>query len=526
MSDTTLTTDVNTEPADTRGWDTVYAIRREFINQAIVTKAVTPGNFQHQAGGMLPTTVQGSWLPWEITAGGSGPELHMRAAINKGAATVGSFNADLTGSFCILIVHLSYFKEDDTKETFLTPKPGPVDLKVDDTTPVSVMSFTPGANMEAQMIGHENDRLTIVAQIQSALSSWFNVHFVEFAHVFASVDINDVADTGDFAWLKPTATGYAQDAGGKGIFGVLAMTGKDGPAKLPSLDLEVTASAIPDGAKSAFLISSRNFLQHFIRKGLSEGDGAWGKDSDFEIDPGGTELHNIHPLSIDFVADGKSYTGVIEDSHGLSITVKGTQLVIDMPKVKVTVSPGIYLILEYDEWLNVTLKDQVGADGKTGRVFWLEQVPNTPPVIDSHTEMSGGVKGGLIAAEIVSSIVLAVFGVGVARSGIGAGMTALGRRLLKALVVAVAAAIVEVIVLTPTWIELAAENNYSGLPNFESFVDKAISSIRWPNSNGYELVSASLNGSLCLVIEPKFITDAPKPPAPPARPTGLRVARA
>ena len=495
------------DTADTRGWDTVYALSTDTVNQGIVSAGKTPPNFNFAVTHLVPLKAQGTFSPWQITPGGSGPELHLKAVIKTGTLHVDlvgntppSADATLDGTEYIISLALAFFEKDNTKAAQTTIPKAPLYLKTDATQPVTQVSIKYGPAFQLD----DDIATTVQAIFEKQLLAWFNTNAAAFEHVFHTFDINAVVGSStikqnDFAWLNPTATGYAQDAGGKGVFGVLSTTDTTGPSKLSQLSLEISALAIPPGAPTGLLISADNFLRHFILPGLSTGTDAWGKPSDFAVSSGGTVLSNVNPLSFPFTTDkGTKYTGVIEDANNLSISVLDDKLQIDISRLSIEATPGIFLIVEFHETLKVVLKTR--DDG--AKVFWLEGVGT--PVIKTHTEDSQAVEITMIVTGIVVSIVLAALGLGSAGKFVSMGMSKIGARILAVVLTVVATAIAQTIINTPNFLMLAEQNNFKGMPDFGTFVQQAVGKLNWPGATGFKLVSADLKGSLRVGIDPVF----------------------
>ena len=93
------------------------------------------------------------------------------------------------------------------------------------------------------------------AIIQDLFRQWFEGNMDDFTTVFASVNLNAKADEGQFQWLMPTHVSYAvaeESSLPDGIFAVLCMTeNRDSTG----LGHQVSPYAIPEGQRSAFLIS-------------------------------------------------------------------------------------------------------------------------------------------------------------------------------------------------------------------------------------------------------------------------------
>lgn len=91
---------------DLYGWDTGYATTIAEVNKALADPQAVLRSFAVTEQGM---TVQGSFGPWSIVAGGAGELLHLQTAITSGTITGGGApNADLAGLAVLLEINLQF----------------------------------------------------------------------------------------------------------------------------------------------------------------------------------------------------------------------------------------------------------------------------------------------------------------------------------------------------------------------------------------------------------------------------------
>lgn len=102
------------------------------------------------------------------------------------------------------------------------------------------------------------------AVLEELLSTWFTDNLGEFNHVFASISLAPtLAKDKEYAWIKPTGTGYAvvdEGTANKSIFGVLnTALHHDIPA-----NHQVSPNIIPDGADAGFAIAGPDFVTQML----------------------------------------------------------------------------------------------------------------------------------------------------------------------------------------------------------------------------------------------------------------------
>jgi hypothetical protein len=315
----------------------------------------------------------------------------------------------------------------------------------------------------------------------------------QFNHVFSVISVNETADTGSFAWLKPDDQAYAniKTTDTAGLFGVLAMTGDRSRGTLP---FSISPFAIPAGAPSGFLISSERFLTDLVSPAMPAAfEGATAADFELVND---TVLRNKKAMTVPIEADGKKYTGTI-DARGFSLTVRGTELVLEMPKLMVNLSPGIDVEVDIHEYLNVTTKPR--GDGTS--VLWFEQKDST---VTHQVIYADWVQGLEIGAEIVAGILLSVFGFRAAGKFVEMGLSKIAARILAVIITMVIGGVVGAITNIPKWIAIANEKKFDQLPALETLLVKGLEAVEWPEASGFALKSAGMSKSLRIGLDPKF----------------------
>jgi hypothetical protein len=291
--------------------------------------------------------------------------------------------------------------------------------------------------------------------IRAMLEEWCNAHLQEFNHVFAAISVNEAADTGSFAWLKPHDQGYANAKTGEdtGLFGVLAMTGDRTRGSLP---LTISPFAIPPGADSGLLIAPERVLKDLVAPAMSSAFSGT-TAADFElVNDNETVLRNTRAMTVPVDA-GWHYTGKIA-AHGFTVTIRGSEIILEIRMLVVEMSPGINVLIHLHEYLKVTTKPK--SDGTNA--LWFEQVDSR---VETMVDCAPGVPN-VIPPQLVRTILLVACAYN------------------------------------------ASTNQFmaQGLSRFAA----PMRAIEWPNQSGLKLVSAEMCptlrvvGSLRLGLDPEF----------------------
>ena len=314
----------------TNNWDTAFGITFADANAAIVAKKSSPASFSGKHATLGDTIeVNAEFGDWKMT-GGSGSLLDMTLPLKNGTVTGAGHSETFAGSASIQ-VSLRFIPDPGAAATRL--------LKLDQEQAVTVLGVALSSGPASA-----NDA------IAGALQGWLTGNLADFGHVFAAVDLNDQADTGEFAWLKPTRPGYALNTEGattvdKYLFGVLAMTeGRSGVHLSPDLDPAV----IPDGADAGFLIASSRVVEKMFRPHVQLLFKKATHD-DFDVRDDGTTLYNIKPLDLpDFtLSDGHTVTDARVDSDGFNLSIGSGSVVISFTGMTFTYKPGYTVTVSY-----------------------------------------------------------------------------------------------------------------------------------------------------------------------------------
>ena len=474
MSAGAATTPVS-QAAETFGWDTVFAIRVDDANTAIRNAKSSPTSFSAPGTDSLSGiqfTASGSFGDWQICLGGSGGLIHMQTPIPSLTVATAANRFSFQNGAAVIEVQLEFIPQANQPAE---PKQGTLhDLKVKSTggTPdqpvVSVISLSfPDPNFS-----------DLQADVQSALGEWFNAHLGDFQHVFSTVNLNRVADTGQFQWLMPTYTSYAYIDGptqDDSRLGVLCMTTNASP---DGLALELSPNAIPSGQRAGFLISQQRFLMELLLPSMPlvfKGSTV----ADYSLSTNQRSLTLNNPVQLDPITqNGKTYTPTLKS---LTITANGQTLTIDsVTETEVSWEIWSYCHTTYDYDIVLMTK----SDGTQT----LNYQQTGTPVKENWTQKGEGIEITEIIAGIIAALVTIIVGV---LTG-GAGFIIAG--LIVGILMGVGVEVPNIISTIGT----------DDAPGMQMLVFNSTDPIRWSDSANFDLTSAGLNQSLQLGGVPNF----------------------
>ena len=237
---------MSNQAVDTNGWHTVAAVHYADLNRAILAEGKTPPGFDIAASDGS-AQAKGTFGPWSLQTGGSGPLIMMALPITGGTITIGGKATPITPCTATVKITASFLDEGTLKHT----------LQNDQTVPVSVESCLP---KQPGFMGE--------AVLVELLGMWLNQNLGEFNAVFGAVDLDAEYVSEGLSWLKPSFKGYgvAEHAINPTLenstFAILCLI--DDQAPPDGLANMVSPYAIPDGCDAAFLLSPDKFLTHMM----------------------------------------------------------------------------------------------------------------------------------------------------------------------------------------------------------------------------------------------------------------------
>lgn len=460
------------EPANTFGWDTVFALRIADVNAELRKPGVSPAGFEASLPNVC--TVAGTFGAWQIAvgdAGGDGTLLRMQAAVRSGKLSFKGTDYDIANSTVLFDVELTYIDHPEVK----LPSGQRRTLQVRTTPPspsqqvVHVTDFT-----------HPNDLVRALAI--AAMPVWFNTHLDAFAHVFATVDLNVILQQQHLRWLAPSFTGYAYHNGPdeRGSYlGVLSMTSAGSAGSAVSA---LSAVAIPEGQRAGFLISPALMLSNlFLPSLLNAFPGS--RLADYVVKPSGPQIANTGDIALATVThNGIDYHPVME---WMELTVDGNGLRLSA-RTRIEISPGIVSYVKQTSFHQIRLVNR--GDGTQTLTLVEAQAAES----DHWTDVATGLK---ILADVLIIIGIIVELVLAALTG-GAALVIGG--IIIGLLFGLASS-------TPDLIAAIAGGAVSDKsPAIDMLVDAASATIAWQGSKSFRIGSAALAGSFVMGGDPLF----------------------
>lgn len=469
------------QKADTYGWDTVFAIRVDDVNTSIVRAKSSPTSFSGTGTDSLSRTqfsLSGTFADWQITLGGSGILIHMATPVPT--MTVKSPTAEFqfsNGEF-VIEVRLDYLPQ---RETPVASTGTFHDLVIKQKTAEDedVVRVISSRFAEANYDDFKID-------IQGAITEWFDEHLSDFVHVFATVNLNRVADQGQFEWILPTTTSYAYIDGetvDDSVLGILCMTqGRSSEGLLP----EVSPNAIPEGSRAGFLISPERFLWELVLPTMPIVFPGSGPDA-FDIGPDNRSivLKNDEPLELNVEHEGQPYTTFLQRVEISTLPGQITMDVQSMVEPSWEVYSHVHNLNAYDITLHTIT---TGANAGQQTLFYVTPPPPYAPVVEHFVTEGEGAKILAGLEKIIAALLSIV--VGIVTEGAGF--------VVAALVLGVLAGVAGEI---PNMIAAA---NTDDAPPIGMLRFNCIDPIRWADQIDFTLDQAAMNLSLQLGGTPHF----------------------
>lgn len=263
-----------------QGWDTANVVDKEIINQSIIKQDTSPHKF-HAKDEFLGNTLKGKWGPWQIIADAKiGSKYIAFECPVKSGSYVNSEGegALLDGATVYMHVELSAIPDPEAEKGDKTASRDssgqimklipagavPKDQKKDakKVQPITVQNIVVKDGMSAEDL----------ADAKELFVEWFEANLDAFNHIFHIAILSEIADKGDFQWLKPTQLSYAGISNNQGdaVFAALCETDGDTPRRqVQQVDGEIMRDW-PEGANSVIAISGEKFTEKVLFAGAQQ----------------------------------------------------------------------------------------------------------------------------------------------------------------------------------------------------------------------------------------------------------------
>lgn len=457
--------------ADTQGWDAASAVRLSQVNAALQT-GLYPTSFN--ASVSKDWIVSGQFGQWKMSRGGSGSIVFMKIPLVT--ATMNAFGKTLNvanGAIAIQ-VKLNYLPQPTDIDD---PAGVPNDLITDAN---ERSAEDPAVVVQAIDYGSAKPPMDQQALFSSIMSLWFNDNIKLFTYVFATVSLNQVAESQQFSWLKPTYTSYAYYDGDSTVpgedeayFGVLNMTNGKPPTGLAN---QLPAAAIPKDMGASLLIGNRLFLENMVLPAMRAAFPR-ATTSDFTLTNDNTSIQMKNNLDLE-----KVKVGAIEyqpTATSMIMQIVGDEIQTRMT-VHIPISPGIDSYVVSETWYRLELVTK--PDGRQ-TIGWVE---SRPAIKDSYYKKAEWV----IITEIVVSIIGAVAAI------VGGAVLSGVTRVIVVIIIGIVAGLAAA---TPTLIaQTISEGAAKALPPLNVMLKELTEPVEWPDTSGFTLAQVQLNGSMQL----------------------------
>jgi len=390
----------------TNGWDIVYAIRLTEVNQAISRNlsgwpATAVGSSSGSTGSYTLNSGLTNWRVSPVQTGGG--TLIMDVDFTPGSTLTSTPNqgspvtVDLGGLTATVQLSLAWVAAAGTTRALQ-----PTDLVVS--------AITPGTALDA----------SLQSIVRSMLKAALLDDQAQFKASLATINIADREAQGTLQWLKPnTYISFALSVPQLSVtptlensfLAVLAMTENRDAAALTQ---EVSANAIPENDRAAFLIDKRLFFEKLVKPGMALLFSDATAD-DFELFNDSKGLRNTRALNFPRLhipaghgATARDVSPSIAAQH-FSFELDGNTLVMHLQDFTFEWQAGVTVKLDHTTRAHMSLtSDQ--------RLLLVEDstTTNSTVVVASWvtwTTVAAGVASAIVAAGVGAAIGAAVEGV-------------------------------------------------------------------------------------------------------------------
>lgn len=492
----TLTPQELSSEVTTLGWDTTYILRVSDVNSVLKVSPAVPTEFSQTVDPDENYKVEGKFGKWQIGLGGSGAIIFFAVPITQGSLTSNDKSYDMSGSTVYISLKLKYIPQIPSNGSIPSMKTSPNLgvfkndlLEKDDLVADSEdrSAADPAVVVQNLVFSGPPPTTFIRALMIGGMQEWFNANIVQFAYIFATVSLNELAADKEFQWLKPTYTGYGYFDGLKedsSYFGILSMTDNRSSEGLSN---QIAPGSIPPDSKAGFNIALPRYMEKVIFPGLVKGFPR-ATISSFTLKANNTVIENTSPLECDKVRVGLiDYTPYI---HDFVLQVVGDEIQV-YTRTITEISPGIRSVTENTSYQTITVVKK--PDGSQTLDFKQTQDPRTNSYIDKDpwvtiTELIVSIAGavaGIVASAVIKGIVKIIIAC-----------------VIIAIVFGLAAATPELIAA------VAGGGAADKLPSIDLMILNSTSPVNWPGGKVFTLDNVFLNGAIQMGGNPHITPSA------------------
>lgn len=468
--------------ATTYGWDSVNCIQVATVNASIKASGKYPKNLKITVNPNTTWDIDVDFDAWQITEGGSGAIVFMKLPLTKATMTypplgaprkaaASSFN--FSDGYALISIKLRYIPQKQNPFFF-----GDGDIETIDELIADAEARSPDdppVLVQKVNYGSADPTSEEKALFEAAFAYLLTNNLGQFEYVFSVVNLNQRAAQEQFQWLKPTYTSYAYFQGlseDTSYFAVLNQLDGNSPDGLTN---QVSASAIPSGSNASILISNRLFLERMVLPGLVQAFPDAPSDA-FKIPNTGEVIETSQDLALDSVK--VAATNYYPKMTYFRLQVVGDEVQINT-KVHIPISPGI------NAYVNATYYYALGLVEKEDGSMTMDFEPSEEPNVTSWYEVASWVTWAEVSVALITAVIGAV---------VGEVITKTATKIAVIVIITVVAGVLAVI---PSLIaDIAANGAAEALPPIGPMIDEAQAPVNWPDSSGFQLQTAELNGSL------------------------------
>lgn len=244
----------------TLGWDTVFVIKSDRVNEMLIANA-DKTVLQFDAG--LPNLPMwkagGRFAPWQLAEGGSNDIVHLRLPIESGTLSDGTNSYDLAGLTLVIATYLDFlaFGNEQERLQFDYNKLGEMGNEPDRGELAVIALRDPN-----QVLPPELNAL-----LAYALGAYLVAHADQVRFVFATVNL--IPPTVN-SWLTPKKSAYGyfrRESSDQTYLAVLSVTTDRDISKLQRT---VDPSALPKDTNATFVVAEDLFLLNIIAPSLAK----------------------------------------------------------------------------------------------------------------------------------------------------------------------------------------------------------------------------------------------------------------
>ncbi|HGJ5859702.1 MAG TPA: TULIP family P47-like protein [Arsenophonus nasoniae] len=392
----------------TYGWDVIYAMQYDMINQSIQANHRYPKQFSAEkkiVGSLY--RISGSWASWALKNGGSGKNIWLECFVSEGSFFNNNNEVihDLAATRLTIQVNLAKF-HDQTK-------------RIKDTTSVNEgKAWVLKVNSQAT----ENSKAVVIlaseyrnipaedsAVIDQLFDNYFNDNIQQFDQIFTIVMLELEAKDKDLQWIKPSAFSYAVQPMIKGksddLFGCLnRIDGKTAIEHLQqSLDARI-GNYFSNDVNGLIIVSKEIYTKHFLLPAalnLLKGS----KAEDFAISAQGLSIHNKVPLTWgDFVVGSEQNPETVAPlipAYGLQINLQGEN-------INLNVSGATFRPKSGGITTTININQSMGFATVRKNPNEIIFIPDLNNIKQTSINISNKVDKGTIIGEIIAGVLILI----------------------------------------------------------------------------------------------------------------------